>query len=172
MKTKPLILSIAYLFLFVSLPVLLGLDMDDGLEAMQRGDDKEAAKYFHLAAEQGNVKGQIWLGLLYSGEGPLKDNKKAAKFVRLAAEQGHPIAQTMLGSMYLFGEGVPQNYVLSHMWWNLSGHEGREKNKTLLEKKMTPQQIEEAKELARKWKSDKSKSIWQKLKGKITTLNE
>ena len=90
MKTKPLILSIAYLFLFVSLPVLLGLDMDDGLEAMQRGDDKEAAKYFHLAAEQGNVKGQIWLGLLYSGEGPLKDNKKAAKFTRLAAEQGHP----------------------------------------------------------------------------------
>ncbi len=172
MKTKSLTLFIAYLFLVVSLPVLLGLDMDDGVEAMQRGDDKEAAKFFHLAAEQGNKNGQFALGVLYSDEGPLKDNKKAAKFTRLAAEQGHPIAQVMLGSMYLFGRGVPQNYVLSHMWWNLSGHEGREKNKTLLEKKMTPLQIEEAKELARNWKPDKSKSIWQKLKGKITTLNE
>jgi hypothetical protein len=172
MKTKPPILFIAYLFLFVSLPVLFGLDMDDGLEAMQRGDNKEAAKFFHLAAEQGNVNGQFALGILYYGAGGMQDYKKAAKFFRLAAEQGHAKAQLVLGSVYHFGRGVSQNYVLSHMWQNLSGYEGRKQNKTVLEKKMTPQQIEEAKELARNWKPDKSKSMWQKLKGKITTLNE
>jgi hypothetical protein len=174
MKTKLLTFlpTLTYLFLFCSLPILLGLDMDDGREALERNDYKEAARSFRFSAEQGNPEGQFALGVIYFSKEGMHDYKKAAQWFRPAAEQGHTGAQLLLGSMYRFGNGVSQDYVLAHMWNNLSNLQGRKVNKNVLEKKMTPQQIEEAKELARNWKPDRSKSIWQKLKTKIKTLNE
>ena len=41
------------------------------------------------------------------------------------------------------------------MWFNLSGSQGHKnavKNRNIVEKKMTPQQIEKAQEMARNWK--------------------
>jgi len=63
-----------------------------------------------------------------------------------------------LGMMYLEGRGVPQDYVSAHMWFNLSGSDGfqiAETRRNMVEKKMTKQQIERAKELARNWKPTK-----------------
>jgi len=63
-----------------------------------------------------------------------------------------------LGLMYYKGQGVPQDYALAHMWWDLSGSNGYEdavKNRNIVEKKMTPSQIEEAQEMARNWKPKK-----------------
>ena len=57
--------------------------------------------------------------------------------------------------MYEDGQGVPQDYVSAHMWMNLSGSNGHKdavKNRNIVEKKMTPSQIEKAQELARNWK--------------------
>ena len=57
--------------------------------------------------------------------------------------------------MYGKGLGVPQDYVSAHMWWNLSssnGYKDAVKNRNIVEKKMTPSQIEKAQELARNWK--------------------
>ena len=60
--------------------------------------------------------------------------------------------------MYETGRGVPQDYVLAHMWWNLAGSNGNKdavKNRNIVEKKMTPSQIEKAQEMARNWKPKK-----------------
>ena len=60
--------------------------------------------------------------------------------------------------MYVNGQGVPQDYVSAHMWFNLSGSNGYEDavgNRNILEKKMSKQQIEKAQELARNWKPKK-----------------
>jgi len=60
--------------------------------------------------------------------------------------------------MYGNGLGVPQDYVLAHMWFNLSGSNGFKravKNRNIVEKKMSKQQIEKAKEMARNWKPKK-----------------
>ena len=57
--------------------------------------------------------------------------------------------------MYANGLGVPQDYVSAHMWMNLSGSNGNKnaiENRDIIEKRMTPQQIEEAQRLARNWK--------------------
>jgi hypothetical protein len=54
--------------------------------------------------------------------------------------------------MYGGGLGVPQDYVLAHMWFNLSGSNGYKdaiKSRNIIEKRMTPQQIEKAQEMAR-----------------------
>jgi uncharacterized protein len=122
-------------------------------------DYKEAARLFRLSAEQGNVGGQLNLGRLYQfGKGVPQDYKEAVKWYRLSAEQGLALAQSHLSSMYYLGQGVPQDYVLAHMWWNLAGSNGHKdsvKNRNIVEKKMTPSQIEEAQRLARNWKPKK-----------------
>ena len=56
------------------------------------------------------------------------------------------------------GRGVPKDYALAHMWWNLSGSNGNKEaaeNREIIETKMTPTQIEKAKEMARNWKPKK-----------------
>ena len=89
------------------------------------------------------------------GKGVPQDSKEAVKWYRLSAEQGDASAQFKLGLMYAKGQGVPQDYVLAHMWWNLSGSNGYKdavKKRNILQKKMTPSQIEKAQEMARNWK--------------------
>jgi len=60
--------------------------------------------------------------------------------------------------MYDFGQGVPQDYALAHMWFNLCGSSGDVNcvdKRNIVEKKMTKQQIEKAQEMARNWKPKK-----------------
>jgi hypothetical protein len=57
--------------------------------------------------------------------------------------------------MYDNGNGVPQDYVQAHMWFNLAGVQGDEdatKKRDIVAAKMTPDQIAEAQRLAREWK--------------------
>ena len=82
-------------------------------------------------------------------------NGLASKWYRLSAEQGLAEAQYNLGLMYHEGQGVLQDYVSAHMWWNLSGSQGITNavtNRTIVEEEMSKQQIEKAQEMARNWK--------------------
>ena len=61
--------------------------------------------------------------------------------------------------MYAIGQGVPQNYILAHMWINLSAAQANQKAiqaRDMVASKMTPAQIAEAQRLAREWKPKKS----------------
>jgi len=116
-------------------------------------DDTEAVKWWHLAAKQGDSDAQFNLGDSYeNGDGVIQDNSKAVKWFRLAAEQGHVEAQTNLGLMYALGNGVIEDIVLAHMWSNIAASQGNEhakKNKDILVKKMSDEEIIEAQRLAR-----------------------
>ena len=71
---------------------------------------------------------------------------------KLSAEQGYAKAQYNLGLMYALGEGVNQDKVYAHMWWNITpstGDDSAKKNKKIVEKEMTSSQIAEAQRLAR-----------------------
>ena len=60
-------------------------------------DYDEAAKWYHLAAEQGDANAQYVLGVLYEdGLGVEQSNTEAAKWYRKAAEQGDPFAAKRL----------------------------------------------------------------------------
>jgi TPR repeat protein len=84
----------------------------------------------------------------------------AMSYWRPLAEQGNAVAQLSLGLMYQRGRGLPQDYALAHMWFNLSASrataaEDRDlaaKSRDELAAKMTPDQIAEAQRLAREWK--------------------
>jgi len=136
-------------------------------------DFKEAVKWIRSAAEWGFAYAQFDLGAIYErGKGVPQDYKEAVKWYRLSAEQGIVYAQVNLGSMYANGHGVPKDSVLAHMWWNLAGSNGNErasKNRKLVEKEMSPQQITQAQEMARNWKPKKLKNIWKQFKDKVGT---
>jgi TPR repeat protein len=115
-------------------------------------DYAEAAKWYRLAASQGDVRAQNSLGLMYSdGEGASQDFREALKWYRLAAEQGHPAAQYSLGSKYNHGRGAPRNYVTAYAWLNVavaSGYRFATELRSTVEESMTPAQIAEAQQLS------------------------
>ena len=74
------------------------------------------------------------------------------KWYRKSAEQGDAGAQYNLGLMYAKGQGVLQDNVYAHMWWNIAGSTRVAiaiKNRDIVAKKMTASDISEAQKLAR-----------------------
>ena len=70
-------------------------------------DDVEAARWYRLAADQGDADAQDALGLMYlNGLGVGQDHAEAARLFRRPAGQGLASAQANLGLMYANGEGV------------------------------------------------------------------
>jgi TPR repeat protein len=118
-------------------------------------DEAEALKWFRLAAEQGEPQTLKLLALMYeNGTGVPKDLAEAAKWYRLLGEQGFVDAQRILGTMYIKGEGVDRDYVSGYMWSSLAEEQGDKDARRFrkkAERKMTPQQIDEAKQLVQDW---------------------
>ena len=123
-----------------------------GLEAVKKGELKEAYEQWLPLGKQGDMLIQFKLGVMYDqGKGVIQDYEEAFKWYYLSAEQGFANAQYNLGSMYAKGEGVAKDEILSYLWWNIagsSGHSKAELNKAILEKKMSSSQIELAREMA------------------------
>ena len=88
-------------------------------------DYSEAAKWFRIAADQGDADAQNKLGGMYSnGQGVTQDYNEAVKWYRLAANQGCADAQLVLGFMYKRGYGVTQNYDEAVKWYRLGADQG------------------------------------------------
>ena len=88
-----------------------------GLAASEKGDHQSAFQFWKPLAEEGDVRAQFNLGVMYSkGEGIKQDYFEAAKWFRKAAEQGNASAQLNLGVMYANGYGVPQDKNLAKEW--------------------------------------------------------
>jgi uncharacterized protein len=104
-------------------------------------------------AEDGDSAVQYNLALMYEyGNGVLQDYKEAIKWYTLAAEQGDAMAQNNLGVMYENGHGVLQDNVIAHMWYNIGAANGNElvgKNRDIIAKNMTSEDISKAQAMAR-----------------------
>ena len=127
--------------------------IEDAAAAYSRGDYAAAMKIIRPLAAKGEAGAQASLGFMYEkGEGVLQDYAQAVKWYRLAAAQGLATAQSNLGVMYAKGQGVPMDDVRAHMWFNLAAVKGDAdavKNRDLVAKRLTPQQMSEAQKLAR-----------------------
>ena len=127
-----------------------------------RPNHEEAAKWFRLAAEQGDMLAERYLGFMYSnGQGVARDDREAVKWYGRAAEQGDADAQVNLAAMYSAARGTSQNYVQAHKWLSVAAarYPASERakraqairNSELLAEKMSSSQLEEAQRLAREW---------------------
>lgn len=98
----------------------LGFMYFDGTGVTQ--NDQEAGKWFRLAAEQGNVRSQHYLGLQYlvGGMGVVQNYKEALNWFILSAKQGDSGSQSEIAMMYEEGRGVTQNLSLAYIWYSLA----------------------------------------------------
>ena len=83
------------------------------------------------------------------------DHREAARSWRVIAEKGDADAQYNLGVMHAVGNGVPQDYVLAHMWFNLAAAQGdgdAARTRVAIARRMTPDQVAEAQRMAREWR--------------------
>jgi TPR repeat protein len=122
-------------------------------------DEAEAVKWFRKAAEQNVADAQFSLGVCYAnGRGVTKDDAEAVKWFRKAAEQNLADAQYNLGVCYDSGEGVAKDEVEAYKWWLLAAGQGNDDakyNMTIVENKMSREQIAEGQRLARDFKPRK-----------------
>lgn len=110
-----------------SLQYRAGVILRDGLTG--KADPAEAAKWFELAAKQGDIGAEVALGDMYAkGTGVRQNYSRAAEFYGAAARGGrNPEAEFHLGELYFFGRGFPQDSTAAVDWFRkaaLDGHAG------------------------------------------------
>jgi hypothetical protein len=119
-------------------------------------DEVEAVKWYRKAADQNLAKAQTSMGGCYlCGIGVAKDEVEGVKWYRKAAQQNNAHAQNNLGISYDNGIGVAKDYVESYKWFLLAAGQGdgeARENVTVLENKMSREQIAEGQKLARSFK--------------------
>ena len=88
-----------------------------------------------------------------------QDYVEAIRCFQHAAKRGHARAEFNLGVAFAKGQGVPQDYVQAHMWFDRAARstsDTQERDKAIkgrdsVATKMTPAQIAEAQRLVREW---------------------
>ena len=90
---------------------------------------------------------------MYSfGLGVVPDYLEALKWYTLSSEQGYALAQYNLGRLYYLGNGVKEDLVYAHMWFDLAtlnGFEEAAQLRKLLIEQMTDSQINDTLKLTR-----------------------
>lgn len=124
----------------------------------------EAVIWYRKAAGQSYSYAEFSLALIYEegGRGTPQNYGEAFEWYRRAAEHGHGQAALHVGFMFRDGEGMEQDYVQAHMWFNIAAtllaldDEGRtqaaRESRDKLAERMTPQQVVKAQEMASAWR--------------------
>jgi TPR repeat protein len=96
-----------------------------GLEDFRHGRFAEAFREWQDAAAVGEVRGTLYLGVLYdTGLGIPRDTAKAMSWYSRAAELGSAAAAFNVGVMYDAGVGVPPDRQLAAKWYASSAAKG------------------------------------------------
>lgn len=96
-------------------------------------DDRLAAQWIRMAAEQGYSIAQYDLGVFYAnGRGVTKDGREAVKWYERAAAQGDVDAQYNLGQLYWRGDLVERDLAKAGHYYSSAAHQGDTKAQTNL----------------------------------------
>ena len=119
--------------------------------------DAQMAAVYARAAQSGDEVAEFYLGALASaGVGRPQSDADAVQWFTQAANQGHAHAMVILSAMLAIGRGAPRDYVTSYKWAYIVSvasqtdefRNGAKQLIGLIEPKMTPPQIAEAKSQA------------------------
>lgn len=117
-------------------------------------NDKEAARWFALAAKQGLAEAQYQYGLaLLRGRGVVQDYHAAFSWIEKPAKRGYAKAQYSLGELYRYGTGTAIDKARAYLWFNLAAAQGVEaaaKARDSLVWQLKPEQIAAMQEEARR----------------------
>lgn len=125
--------------------------LQSALAAQDQGDFQSAFQQFKQLASSGDAAAQFQLSILYdSGKGTRQDVREALYWLRMSAVHGNPQAQSNLGVAFSKGRGVAQDLVRAYAWFAASAASGDSvavTNRDLVARRMTEQQIAQAKAL-------------------------
>jgi TPR repeat protein len=116
--------------------------------------DRNMASSYLQAAQAGDSDAQFYSGSLYSaGVGEPRSDEEAFRWFSRAAEQGHSHAMLILGGLYAIGRGVERDNIQAYKWAFIVSsasrieefRNGARQLMGLLENKMTPAEINQAK---------------------------
>jgi TPR repeat protein len=122
--------------------------------------DKEMADRYSKAAQSGDSDAQFYLGALYSsGVGRPRSDEEAFRWFSHAADQGHSHAMLILSGIYAIGRGTPKDNLSAYKWAYIVSvgtrvEEFRNGSRQLigvLETRMTPAEVNQAKADAGRW---------------------
>lgn len=129
----------------------LGMRYSTGDGVIQ--NEKEAARWFELAAKQGLAEAQYQYGLaLLQGRGVVQDYKVAFDWIEKPAKRGYAKAQYSLGELYRYGTGTAIDKARAYLWFNLAAAQGVEtaaRARDSLVWQLKPEQIAAMQEEAR-----------------------
>ena len=149
-------------FLIFSLSSYGQSELDTTREALEAGDYEVAYEKLLPLAEAGNPEAQYNLGVMYQEGLVVEQNYgKAVKWFRKAAEQGDVQAQYNLGGISHHGYGLQKDNVQAYAWAGIAAANGNTNAiqvHNYLEKHLTPNELEEARQLARE--------LWEKYRNK------
>lgn len=98
---------------------------EEGVVAFKSGDYGAALGAFRAAADDGDVRAQYNLGIMFdNGHGVQQNYLEAADWYRVAAEADYADAQYNLGAMYSFGHGVPRDHAKAERWYRAAAEQG------------------------------------------------
>ena len=129
--------------------------------------DRDMAERYSRAALAGNDEAQFYLGALYSaGIGLPQSDAEAINWFSRAAQQGHAQAMLVLGGHLAIGRGAPKDNIAAYKWAYIVAegsrvHESRNGARqllTLLELRMTPADVAQAKSEALRFRATTTQS--------------
>jgi hypothetical protein len=124
--------------------------------------DQDMASRYLRAAQSGDDEAQFYLGALYAaGVGVPRSDREAFRWFSRAADQGHSHAMLLVADLYAIGRGVGKNNVEAYKWaYIVNGasrvdelRDGSSQLMGLLEKRMSPDEINRAKSDAGRWRA-------------------
>ena len=122
--------------------------------------DMEMADRYSQAAQSGDSEAQFYMGALYSsGVGRPRSDEEAFRWFSRAADQGHSHAMLVLGGLYAIGRGTSKDNLNAYKWAYIVSvgtrveefRNGARQLIGVLESRMTPEQINQAKAVAGGW---------------------
>lgn len=117
-------LAAALLSLFVTTAAYASFEQ--GKDAYDRKDWKQAIFFLRPLAEQGDDRAMIVLGNMYSqGLGVGQDDQEAFLLYKKAALKNNPDAMAAVGAMYQKGRGIGRNIPLAAAWYRRAAESGQ-----------------------------------------------
>jgi len=124
--------------------------------------DQDMASRYLRAAQSGDDEAEFYLGALFSaGVGVPRSDQEAFRWFSRAANQGHAHAMLLVAGFYAIGRGVEKNNVEAYKWaYIVNGasrvdefRDGSSQLMNLLAKRMSPDEIERARNDAGRWRA-------------------
>ncbi len=124
--------------------------------------DREMADRYSQAAQSGDSEAQFYMGALYSsGVGRPRSDEEAFRWFSRAADQGHSHAMLVLAGLYAIGRGTSNDNLKAYKWAYIVSvgtrvdefRNGARQLMGVLEARMTPEQVNQAKTEAGGWRA-------------------